>query len=73
LTSPEAFVTEELPVHIGLEGAGRGQTIVARGATEKDLSWPDLHEWRRIKVVVDVDVAKAASAFVETINAFPAS
>jgi inosine-uridine nucleoside N-ribohydrolase len=72
LTNPETFVTEELPVHIELEGAGRGQTIVARGATEKDPSWPDLHEWPRIKVVVNVDVAKAASAFVETINAFPA-
>jgi inosine-uridine nucleoside N-ribohydrolase len=72
LTNPEAFVTEELPVHIGLEGASRGQTIVAREATDEDQSWPDPHAWPRIRVVVDVDVAKAASAFVETINAFPA-
>jgi pyrimidine-specific ribonucleoside hydrolase len=72
LTNPEAFVIEELPVHVGLEGASRGQTIVAREATEKDQSWPDPHAWPRIRVVVDIDVAKATSAFVETINAFPA-
>ena len=72
VTNPDAFVTEELPVYVGLEGAGRGQTIVARGTTETDPSWPDLHDWPRIQIVVDVDVAKAASAFVETINAFPA-
>ena len=72
LTNPEAFVTEELPVRIGLEGADRGQSIVARGATKKGPSWPNPHDWPRIQVVVDVDVAKAASAFVETINAFPA-
>lgn len=72
LTNPEAFVTEDLPVHIGLEGASRGQTMVARGATDDDPSWPDPPGWPRIRVVVDVDVAKAASAFVETINAFPA-
>ena len=72
LTNPEAFVTEELYVSVGLEGASRGQTIVARGTTETDPSWPDLQDWPRIQIVVDVDVAKAASAFVETINAFPA-
>jgi len=72
LTDPEAFVTEDLPVHIPLEGAGRGQTIVARGATDEARSWPDPDGWPRIQVVVDVDVTKAASAFVETINAFPA-
>lgn len=73
LTNPEAFVTEELPVRIGLEGIGRGQTIVAHGARNEDQSWPDHNGWSRIRVVVDVDVAKAASAFVETIDAFPAA
>lgn len=72
LTNPEAFVTEELYVYVGLEGASRGQTIVARGTTETDPSWPDLQDWPRIQIVVNIDVAKAASAFVETIDAFPA-
>jgi pyrimidine-specific ribonucleoside hydrolase len=72
LTNPEAFVTEDLPVRIGLEGDGRGQTIVARGATDEHPSWQDPHGWPRIQVVVDIDVTNAASAFVETINAFPA-
>jgi inosine-uridine nucleoside N-ribohydrolase len=73
LTNPEAFVTEDLPVDIPLEGAGRGKTIVAPGASDEARSWPDPDGWPRIQVVVDVDVTKAASAFVETINAFPAS
>ena len=73
LTDPEAFVTEELPVRIGLEGAGRGKTMVARGVTDEDQPWPGNHDWPRIRVVVDVNVAKAASAFVQTINAFPAA
>jgi hypothetical protein len=72
LTNPEAFVTEDLPVQIPLEGAGRGQTIVARVATDEHPSWPDPHGWPRIQVVLDVDVTKAATAFIETINAFPA-
>jgi pyrimidine-specific ribonucleoside hydrolase len=64
MTNPELFVTEELPVRIELKGAERGQSILDRGAAAD--AWP------RIRVVVDLDVAKAASAFVETINAYVA-
>jgi pyrimidine-specific ribonucleoside hydrolase len=66
LTNPEHFRIEELPVRVELQGAGRGQTILDRGATLHDQSGP------RVQVVVDLDAAKAASAFVETINAYAA-
>jgi pyrimidine-specific ribonucleoside hydrolase len=59
LTNPDHFGIEDLPVRVELQGAGRGQTIVDRGATVHDQSWP------RVRVVLDLDVAKAASAFVE--------
>jgi pyrimidine-specific ribonucleoside hydrolase len=36
LTNPELFVTEPLPVYINLQGVGRGQTIVDRGAIPDD-------------------------------------
>ena len=55
LTNPELFVIEERNVTVQLQGAGRGHTIVDSGPT--------------ITVAVDLDVTKAASAFVETIYA----
>lgn len=64
LTHPELFVTEELPVRIELQGAQRGQSMVGRGSTA--------NAWPRIRVALDLDVAKAASAFVETINTYAA-
>jgi pyrimidine-specific ribonucleoside hydrolase len=66
LTNPEHFGIEELPVRVELQAAGRGQTILDRGATLHDQSGP------RVMVVVDLDAAKAASAFVETINTYAA-
>jgi pyrimidine-specific ribonucleoside hydrolase len=64
LTNPELFITEELPVRIELEGAKRGRSILGRGVAA--------NAWSRIRVAVDLDVTKAASAFVETINAYAA-
>ena len=64
LTHPELFVTEELAVRIELEGARRGQSIVGRGSPAD--AGP------RVWVALDLDVAKAASAFVETINTYAA-
>ena len=64
LTNPELFVTEELPVRIELKGARRGRSVLGRGAAA--------NAWPRIRVAVDLDVAKAASAFVQTINAYAA-
>jgi inosine-uridine nucleoside N-ribohydrolase len=66
LTHPEIFVTEEVSVRVELQGVDRGKTIVARGANLHDQSWP------RVRIVLDLDPAKAASAFVETINAYAA-
>ena len=66
LTNPEHFGIEELPVRVELQAAGRGQTILDRGATLHDQSGP------RVKVVVDLHAAKAASAYVETINTYAA-
>jgi pyrimidine-specific ribonucleoside hydrolase len=64
MTNPELFVIDELLVHIELEGAKRGQAVVARG--------PTVHERPQVSVAVDLDVTKAASAFVETINGYAA-
>ena len=64
MTNPEHFVSEELPVRIELKGDERGRSTLGRDAAAS--------VWPRIRVVVDVDVAKAASAFVETINAYAA-
>jgi pyrimidine-specific ribonucleoside hydrolase len=64
MTHPEIFVIEELPVRIELEGGERGQSVVGRG--------PTVNEWPRVRVAVDLDVTKAASAFVETINTYAA-
>jgi pyrimidine-specific ribonucleoside hydrolase len=64
LTNPELFVAEELDVRIELEGARRGRSILGRGVAA--------NAWPRIRVAVDLDVTKAASAFVETINAYAA-
>jgi pyrimidine-specific ribonucleoside hydrolase len=64
VTNPELFVIEELPVRIELEGTNRGQTIIGRGAID--------HESPRVGVALDLDVTKAASAFIETINAYAA-
>lgn len=58
LTNPELFVIAERNVKVELEGVGRGQTTVGSGPT--------------IRVAVDLDVTKAASAFVETIYAYAA-
>jgi pyrimidine-specific ribonucleoside hydrolase len=70
LTNPELFVAHALSVRIDLHGIGRGRTVVDQQATDP----PDSHsgEGPRITVVLDLDVAKAASAFVETINAYAA-
>ena len=72
LTNPELFVARELPVRINLEGVGRGQTIIDRRATLYENSRrPNASPM--INVVLDLDAAKAASAFVQTISAYAAS
>jgi pyrimidine-specific ribonucleoside hydrolase len=58
LTNPELFVIEERNLTVELEGVSRGHTIVDSGPT--------------ITVAVDLDVTKAASAFVERIYAYAA-
>lgn len=58
LTNPELFITREQPVHVKLEGIGRGQITINEGA--------------KLAMVLDLDAAKAASAFVETIDAYAA-
>jgi pyrimidine-specific ribonucleoside hydrolase len=64
MTNPKLFVIDELLIRIELEGAKRGQSVVGRVSTAK--------EWPRVSVAVDLDVTKAASAFVETINGYAA-
>jgi pyrimidine-specific ribonucleoside hydrolase len=68
LTNPELFVTREFPVRVNLDGIGRGQTIVDQRPAPRTTAEPDL--WSRIAVVVDLDVARAASAFVKAMEAY---
>jgi inosine-uridine nucleoside N-ribohydrolase len=63
LTNPELFVTRELAVRVDLAGAGRGRTQMVGG---------ELNASPGIKVALDLEVAKAASAFVETIYTYAA-
>ncbi len=72
LTNPELFVARELPVRINLEGVGRGRTIIDRRATLYENSRRS-NASPMINVVLDLDAAKAASAFVQTISAYAAS
>jgi pyrimidine-specific ribonucleoside hydrolase len=66
LTNPELFVGRELTVGINLHGVGRGRTVLdQRGADASDAR-------PRTTVVLDLDMTKAASTFVETIDAYAA-
>jgi pyrimidine-specific ribonucleoside hydrolase len=71
-TNPGLFVARELPVRVNLQGVGRGQTIIDRPATRYDNSRRP-NPSPMIDVVLDLDAAKAASAFVRTISAYAAS
>lgn len=64
MTNPELFLIEERPVRIELEGRNRGQAVVGQEA--------NVNEWPRVRVALDLDVTKAASAFVETIHSYAA-
>jgi inosine-uridine nucleoside N-ribohydrolase len=66
LTNPELFDARELTVRIKLDGVGRGQTVVDQRGADTSPAEP------RITVVLDLDGAKAASAFVETIDSYAA-
>jgi inosine-uridine nucleoside N-ribohydrolase len=66
LTNPELFDARELTVRINLHGVGRGQTVVDQRGADTSPAEPNA------TVVLDLDVAKAASAFVETIDTYAA-
>jgi pyrimidine-specific ribonucleoside hydrolase len=68
LTNPELFATGKFPVRVNLAGIGRGQTIIDQRPGPRDTAEPDL--WPRIAVVVDLDIAQVASAFVKTIEGY---
>ena len=68
LTNPELFTTGKFPVRVNLGGIGRGQTIIDQRPGPRDTAEPDL--WPRIAVVVDLDIAQVASAFVKTIEGY---
>ena len=70
LTNPELFVTHTFPVRVNLDGMGRGQTIVDQRAAPGEPAGHDPDPWSRIGVVVDLDVAQAATTFVNAIEAY---
>jgi pyrimidine-specific ribonucleoside hydrolase len=71
LTNPELFVIEERNLTIQLQGAGRGQTELSE-ASAPIAQLGSGKSASRIRLATDLDVTKAASAFVETIYAYAA-
>lgn len=72
LTHPELFTTASHPTRVNLSGIGRGQTIVDRRAVAQDATELGRDPWRTIEVVLDLDVTKAAQAFIDVMNAYAA-
>ena len=70
LTHPELFTTASLPVRVNLEGIGRGQTIVDRRPLPQDQEALDRDPWPVLEVALDADLAAAAAAFVEVVDAY---
>jgi pyrimidine-specific ribonucleoside hydrolase len=70
LTNPELFMTRELGVRVNLEGIGRGQIMIKQAF--EGAAGPQHDSWVKLAMVLDLDVAKAASAFVGTIDAYAA-
>jgi pyrimidine-specific ribonucleoside hydrolase len=70
LTNPELFITRERPVRVNLEGIGRGRVMINRAF--EAAGRPQHDPWPLLAKVLDLDVAKAASAFVETIDGYAA-
>ncbi len=70
LTNPDLFITCDFPVQINLAGIGRGQTIVDQRTAPAGTAAHDPDLWPRIAVVVDLDVAQAATTFVKVIDAY---
>jgi len=70
LTNPELFTIRTLPVRINLSGIGRGQTIVDQRTIPQDIkAWAN-DPWPRLDVILDGNLAKAASAFTTTIDRY---
>ncbi len=72
LTHPELFTTGHHPTRVNLSGIGRGQTIVDRRAIAQDAGELGRDPWQTIGVVLDLDVSRAADAFLEVMDAYTA-
>ena len=70
LTDPDLFVTRTLPVRINLSGIGRGQTIVDQRTVPQDSGAWAHDPWPRLDVVLDGDLAQAASRFTAVIDRY---
>ena len=64
LTDPGLFTSRLLPVRVNLDGLGRGQTIVDQRPLIQDEVTLNRDPWRRIDVVLDLNVEATADAFV---------
>ena len=72
LTHPELFTSAHHPTRVNLAGIGRGQTIVDRRSVAQDAGSLSRDPWPSIEVVLDLDVAQAAQAFTEVVDAYAA-
>ncbi len=71
LTDPSLFTLRRLPVQINLAGIGRGQTIVdQRAAVGEDQLHGAREPWPLVEVALDLDVERAAAAFVRVIGTY---
>jgi len=70
LTNPQLFTIRALPVRVNLSGIGRGQTIVDQRSLAQDTAAWAHDPWPRLDVVLDGDLAQAATAFTAIIDRY---
>lgn len=70
IVAPDALGTERLPVRVELAGFGRGQTLVDRRAfAGEDVVHGLADAWPVVEVALEIDAARVAELFLDTITA----
>jgi pyrimidine-specific ribonucleoside hydrolase len=70
MTNPELFGVRRCPVRVELAGSSRGQTVVDRRPSPQDAEARARDPWPELDVALELDGARAAAAFVQTIRRY---
>ena len=70
MTNPELFRIRRCPVRVELAGPSRGQTVVDQRPGTQDAEALARDSWPELDVVLNLDAAGAAAAFVGAIERF---